>query len=51
MNPNLLLATLEHKGIITEEEASKLSEYIATSTQSTIYKDAQAAIKKLLDEK
>lgn len=51
MNLNILLAILEVKEIITEEEAIKIAEWLSTATQSTYYKDAQAAVKKLLDTK
>jgi uncharacterized Zn finger protein len=48
MNPNILLAVLEQKAIITEEEAEKLAEHLANATQSAYYKDAQNVVKKLL---
>jgi hypothetical protein len=51
MNHNAILAVLEQKAIITEEEAEKLAEHLADGIQSTHYKDAQATVKKLLDSK
>lgn len=49
MNYNIIFAILEHKGIITEDEAIKLSDHISIATQSSYYKDAQEVVKKLLD--
>lgn len=49
MNLNIILAILEQKGIITEDEANKLADHISIATQSSYYKDAQEVIKKLLD--
>lgn len=49
MNLNIILAILEHKGIITEDEANKLADHLQVATQSSYYKDAQAVVKKLLD--
>lgn len=49
MNLNIILAILEQKGIITEDEANKLADHISIATQSSYYKDAQDAVKKLLD--
>lgn len=49
MNHNLILAILEQKGIITEEEANKLADHLQVATQSSYYRDAQEVVKKLLD--
>lgn len=51
MNFNVLLAILEKKGIITNDEAYKIADYLQTATQSTFYKDAELAIDKLLKSK
>lgn len=51
MNLNVLLAVLEHKAIITEEEAKKLAEHLQSGIQSVNYKDAFEQVKKLLDKK
>lgn len=48
MNLNILLAVLEYKELITEEQAEKLADSLATGIQSVHYKDAQALVKKLL---
>lgn len=50
MNINLLLAVLEYKEIITEEQAEKLAESFAQGIQSAHYRDAQALVKKILAE-
>ena len=50
MNQNTILAILEHKKIITEDEAVKIAEYLQGATQSTHFVDAQRAIKTLLDK-
>lgn len=51
MNQNLLLAILEAKDLITEDQANALAEYLSSGVQSMYYKDAQAAVKKILDKK
>jgi hypothetical protein len=51
MNLNVLLAVLEHKAIITSEEAEKLAERLQMGIQSVSYKDALADVKKLLKSK
>lgn len=51
MNLNVLLAVLEYKEIITEEQAQELAENFASGIQSAHYKDAQATVKKILAEK
>lgn len=50
MNLNVLLAVLEYKDIITEEQARELSDNFANGIQSAHYKDAQAVVKKILAE-
>lgn len=51
MNLNVLLAVLEHKAIITSEEAEKLAEHLKNGIQSVSYKDALEQVKKLLKDK
>jgi hypothetical protein len=51
MNLNVLLAVLEYKEIITEEQAIDLADNFANGIQSAHYKDAQAAVKKILADK
>lgn len=48
MNFNIILAVLEYKGILTEDEAKALVEHLTNATQSSDYRDAQASIKKFL---
>lgn len=48
MNFNIILAVLEYKGIITEDEAKALVEHLTNATQSSDYRDAQASVKKFL---
>jgi hypothetical protein len=48
VNLNIILALLEHKKVITKDEADEVSGYLERGIQSSYYKDAQAAIKKLL---
>jgi hypothetical protein len=50
MNFNVILAIFENKGIITEDEAIAIAEYLAQSPQSTHYVDAQRDIAKLLEK-
>lgn len=51
MNPNIMLAILEAKKVITAEEAKEISDYISTGVQSSNYRDAQDVIKKVLSSK
>lgn len=51
MNVNLLLAVLEYKEIITEEQAEELADDFAKGIQSAHYKDAQATVKRILADK
>ena len=51
MNPNTILAILEHKAVITSEEAEKLAEHLSSGIQSVHYKDALDKVKKLLEDK
>lgn len=46
---NLILAVLEVKGIISNEEAEKLAEYASHAPQSYRYKDMLAEVKQLTD--
>lgn len=48
MNINLLLAVLEYKEIITEEQAEELANNLENGIQSVHYKDAQVFVRKLL---
>lgn len=50
MNPNTILALLERKGVITRDEAQKVSDHIAQSPQSTYYPDAFDAVTELIGE-
>lgn len=50
MNPNVILAVLQRKGIITETEAQAVSDYVATSPQSLYYPDAYRSIEELIGE-
>lgn len=43
------MALLERKKIITEEEALGLVEQLNNTIQSTVYKDAQGAVAKLIE--
>jgi hypothetical protein len=45
MNPNIILAILERKGIITQDEALATAEHVANNPQSTYYGDAQEAVR------
>lgn len=51
MNLNVLLAILEYKEIITEEQAEELADNLANGIQSVHYKDAQTMVKKILADK
>lgn len=51
MNLNVILAILEHKAVITSEEAEKLAEHLMNGIQSVHYKDALDKVKKLLEDK
>lgn len=51
MNINLLLAVLEYKELITEEQALELAENFSKGIQSAHYKDAQATVKSILADK
>lgn len=51
MNQNMLIAVLQAKGIINEDEAYKLVDFLSNSPVPSYYKDAQAAVKKLLAKK
>jgi hypothetical protein len=48
MNPNVLLAVLQHKAVISAEEAEKLAEHLKSGIQSVEYKDEYERVKKLL---
>lgn len=47
---NWILAVLELKGVITNDEAQKLAAGFANGTQSAYYKDALHDIKQLLPD-
>lgn len=46
---NWWIATLEHKGILTYQEAEHISEQIANSIGNVKYKDASRALKEVLE--
>lgn len=48
MNPNIILAILERKGIITKDEALAAAEHVANSPQSTYYDDARHSIEEFI---
>lgn len=49
MNPNIFLALLERKGIITREEALAVADHVNTSAQSTYYVDAYKVLEEFID--